>query len=64
MPFFKANYAVRTSPAVVNERVVAKHPSVTTVGQSEVCNDLSTFGMERFHVALQTGIFFEFDTVN
>lgn len=63
MPFFKANYQVKTSPAVY-ERVILKHISVITVGQSEVCSDTLDLGMERFHVALQTGIFFESDTVN
>ena len=61
MPFFKANYLV-TTPAVY-ERVIIKHISVITVGQSEACSD-TDLGMERFHVALQTGIFFESDTVN
>ena len=63
MPFFKAISRVKISPAVY-ERAITKHTSVITVGQSEACNDVSNLGMERFHVALQTGIFFEFDTVN
>ena len=63
MPFFKAISRVKISPAVY-ERVITKHTSVITVGQSEACNDVSNLGMERFHVALQTGIFFESDTVN
>ena len=64
MPFFKENSAVTGKPPVVYERVIIKDTSVTTVGQSEACSDTVDFGMERFHVALQTGIFFESDTVN
>lgn len=63
MPFFKENSPV-TPPPSVNESVIIKGISVITVGQSEVCSDTLDLGMERFHVALQTGIFFEFDTVN
>nr|XP_022325118.1 uncharacterized protein LOC111125504 isoform X2 [Crassostrea virginica] len=51
---YTANYQVTTSPAVY-ERVILKHISVITVGQSEVCSDTLDLGMERFHVALQTG---------
>ena len=63
VPFFKAISRVKMMPDVY-ERAVVKQISVITVGQSEACNDVSNLGMERFHVALQTGIFFESDTVN
>jgi hypothetical protein len=52
---FEAEYNVTTNP-VVSERVIIKHTSITTVAQSEVCTETTGLGLERYHVALQSGI--------
>lgn len=50
---FEVNYPVF---ATVIERVVAKHSTDPVPAQSDVCSDTSNLGIERNHVALQSGI--------
>lgn len=49
-------YAVVTSPSKVYERVILKSTSAPAPAQSEVCTDTTNLGIERDHVALQSGI--------
>lgn len=48
-------YAVVTSPSKVYERVILKSTSAPAPAQSEVCTDTTNLGIERDHVALQSG---------
>lgn len=52
---FEAEYEVTTSPSIY-ERVILRDISVTTVTQSHVCTETTGLGMERYHVALESGI--------
>lgn len=53
---FKGEYAVVTNPVTVKERVILKSTSAPDPAQSEVCSETSNLGIERDHVALQSGI--------
>lgn len=53
---FKVEYAVVTNPSKVYERVILKSTSAPAPAQSEVCTDTTNLGIERDHVALQSGI--------
>lgn len=52
---FKVEYAVRTTPTV-KERVILRGTAAPDPAQSDVCSDTSNLGIERDHVALQSGI--------
>lgn len=52
---FKEEYAVITTPTTVNERVILRGTSAPDPAQSEVCSETSNLGIERDHVALQSG---------
>lgn len=52
---FKVEYAVRTTPTV-KERVILRSTTAPDPAQSDVCSDTSNLGIERDHVALQSGI--------
>lgn len=49
---FKVEYAVVTS---VYERVIVKHTTDPAPAQSDVCSETSNLGIQRNHVALQSG---------
>lgn len=53
---FKVEYAVRTTPGTVYERVILRSITASAPAQSDVCSDTSNLGIERDHVALQSGI--------
>lgn len=53
---FKVEYAVITTPSTVNERVILRSTTAPDPAQSDVCSDTSNLGIERDHVALQSGI--------
>lgn len=52
----KVEYAVVTTPSNVYERVILKSTTASAPAQSEVCTDTTNLGIERDHVALQSGI--------
>lgn len=54
---FKVESAVKTTPGTVYERVILRSITATSApAQSDVCSDTSNLGIERDHVALQSGI--------